>query len=572
MINIIDDHHYGAGCGPSSQKIDLFETNNEDAEDNAPFLTSSEVIGADLNGHCVKFPARQFRISNPTRKLCLSNTSFYRLLAQVENSKQGKQRRFNTTDLINDPLQNVIDPPPLPAVLWAEKYRPKKFTDLFGVNDEHVKVLQWINGWSRLVMGNKTSTAKRVKWNPERDNSTWHRSILMIHGPPGLGKTTLAHIAAHVGGFQSVEINASDERGGDVVIRKIQAAMESDSILAGKPNLLIIDEIDGAATGGGEKSLINLLVKLSRNSGDIGTSKNTMTKNGNEEAEEKKKKGAKTCVLNRPIICICNDLYVAVLRQLRKTAQIIALQRPNPTVLVKRLAEVALAEGLKVDRKFLFELAETLDCDVRACLNALQFISHSPGKYDAEILKKFNDTTANRSHMAIYESIFYQSNSRDNSSIMINQLEKAEDYDQLTAGVFELYLQSKFYDDMALSKVNCALEWLSFSELCTPIRSDGQLAAYHPYAMLKCHKLFASPVFNKDLKYPRHDYERYLQTRELEEILSSYQAALQASHKRPFVRSQLLLERLPCVLKLIDVTFRVVLDNIIIPPINPRNA
>ena len=32
--------------------------------------------------------------------------------------------------------------------------------------------------------------------------------ILLISGPPGLGKTTVAHIIAHVAGYHTVEVNA----------------------------------------------------------------------------------------------------------------------------------------------------------------------------------------------------------------------------------------------------------------------------------------------------------------------------------------------------------------------------
>lgn len=34
------------------------------------------------------------------------------------------------------------------------------------------------------------------------------RKILLVHGPPGLGKTTLAHVVAQTSGYSVVEINA----------------------------------------------------------------------------------------------------------------------------------------------------------------------------------------------------------------------------------------------------------------------------------------------------------------------------------------------------------------------------
>jgi chromosome transmission fidelity protein 18 len=84
-----------------------------------------------------------------------------------------------------------------------------------------------------------------------------------MSGPPGFGKTTLAHVIAKQAGYNIIEINASDDRTGEVVKSKIKSALEMQAIIRQrndkeknmtmiqKPNLLIIDEIDGASTSGG---------------------------------------------------------------------------------------------------------------------------------------------------------------------------------------------------------------------------------------------------------------------------------------------------------------------------------
>lgn len=98
----------------------------------------------------------------------------------------------------------------------------------------------------------------------------------MLSGPPGLGKTTLAHVIAKHAGYNVVEINArweiadndddqpkcflpavnsgatacydSDDRSADVFQKRIDTATQMKSVLGSneKPNCLIIDEIDGA--------------------------------------------------------------------------------------------------------------------------------------------------------------------------------------------------------------------------------------------------------------------------------------------------------------------------------------
>lgn len=95
--------------------------------------------------------------------------------------------------------------------------------------------------------------------------------MLLISGPPGLGKTTLAHIVAKQAGYNVFEINArymrspeeplcvgsyafpfSDARSGQIVDDRIRPALESGATVgSSKPTLLVVDEIDGA-TGGSD--------------------------------------------------------------------------------------------------------------------------------------------------------------------------------------------------------------------------------------------------------------------------------------------------------------------------------
>lgn len=59
-------------------------------------------------------------------------------------------------------------------------------------------------------------------------------------------------------------------------------------------------------------------------------------------AKSARRKRTNADILRRPIICICNDLYVPALRQLRQSAFLVAFHAASPIALSARLLEVAL--------------------------------------------------------------------------------------------------------------------------------------------------------------------------------------------------------------------------------------
>jgi len=98
------------------------------------------------------------------------------------------------------------------TLMWTEKYRAKRFKDLVGDERTHRSVLKWLKGWDSIVFPHRSRHKPKVRpadvLLPERP----HRKIMLLTGPPGLGKTTLAHVCARQAGYEVQEINASDER------------------------------------------------------------------------------------------------------------------------------------------------------------------------------------------------------------------------------------------------------------------------------------------------------------------------------------------------------------------------
>ncbi|CAG8548691.1 14459_t:CDS:10, partial [Dentiscutata erythropus] len=343
-----------------------------------------------------------------------------------------------------------------------------------------------------------------------------------------------------------------DDRTGQVIKNRIKDALETQSVFNKKPNLIIIDEIDGVSSSGDEnfvKLLLDLVDGEKQSSRDV----NQLMSKGAKTS--KKRKAVKRSLL-RPIICICNDQYTAALRPLKASAKIVNYKRMQSNRLAKRLKEICDREKLSADVSTLFVLAESAEGDIRNCLTTLQFIKQGSNIVTRELIlnASIGQKDTNKSLFTIWEEIFQVRSSKvrshdsvvardseNNANRYISRLESListnGEYERLMQGCFENYLKYNFHDQkFKLSQIN---EWINFYDQINHRTNSMQLfglSAYLPYPIINFHRFF-SGVSHPRIEYPRKDYECYIQQQANENKISSALNGMKAKYRLTLKRN-----------------------------------
>lgn len=182
----------------------------------------------------------------------------------------------NTSQPAAETAQPIIIDTPVQksdARLWVDKYRPKKYVDLLSDEATNRSLLYWLKMWDKVVFGKEFKSKENVNSSDVRSfnkktgrfetNGNWKlrkqrqtlninvdemgrpiQKVALLCGPPGLGKTTLAHTIAHHAGYQVREINASDDRSPDAFKLALENGTQMSSVLNSnkRPNCIILGD------------------------------------------------------------------------------------------------------------------------------------------------------------------------------------------------------------------------------------------------------------------------------------------------------------------------------------------
>ncbi|XP_029917755.1 chromosome transmission fidelity protein 18 homolog [Myripristis murdjan] len=488
--------------------------------------------------------------------------------------------------------------------LWVDRYSPQHYTELLSDDFTNRCLLKWLKLWDTVVFGRERKSrppqpdrqaANQNSSKPNQANQNANRfksksqlteelleaeldqykrpkfKVALLSGPPGLGKTTLAHVIAKHAGYNVVEINASDDRSAEVFQKRIDTATQMKSVLAAdqRPNCLIIDEIDGAPV-----AAINiLLATLNRKDGQGGEA-------GTEAMKKKKKKES---ILLRPIICICNDLYVPALRPLRQQAFLLAFPQTQPSRLAQRLAEISRRQGMKADTGTLMALCEKTDNDIRSCINTLQFL-HGRGQrqVDAKMVQSVSvgQKDQNKGLFHLWQEIFQLPRMKrkrvgegfeegagagggaQRFQNILHLASSSGDYEKVAQGLYDNFLSMRVRDPN-LHSVCEALDWLSFSDKLNQVMLHGQnfsLLRYSPFLSVTFHFLFAHTHVPR-INYPHSQHEASSRLHSSKNALSTMLADIPACVRSRLSELSLTVDILTLLLDIICPKLR---------PVNPQ--
>ncbi|MBI1973313.1 replication factor C large subunit [Candidatus Micrarchaeota archaeon] len=223
--------------------------------------------------------------------------------------------------------------------MWTMKHAPTRLADIIGHGDAVEKLRAWGESWER----------------GERP-----RPVLMA-GPAGVGKTSMARCLANDFGWECFELNASDTRDAATLDRTAGVAASAGSLF-GKRRMIVFDEVDGlfSQDRGGAASIVRVL-------------------------EEN------AC----PIVLTANDAWDKKLAGIRAACELVNVKRVHPMVCAKLLLKVVDKENVKADPAALLAIAKNAAGDVRCALNDLQLLAQGKQELSGELILSRRDREAN---------------------------------------------------------------------------------------------------------------------------------------------------------------------------------
>ena len=463
--------------------------------------------------------------------------------------------------------------------------------------------------------------------------------IILIGGQPGIGKTTLANIIAKQCGYEPIVVNASDERTTDKLILRIYNSTLIHNLTnlkkdqKRKPTLLILDEIDGISSNSKKpiKTIIDFIktghldkkileenkkeildgiknndkalglggkANFSRFNRNIKRNKNNFNNNkendlssdeddisNNDEDDDENTNNEKTYVkrrntnqgIQRPIICICNDLYAKQLSLLRKEALVYNLKKIDEKKLFDLLYSITKKENLPIDKTTIKNICELCNSDIRSCLLCLQFFSYhkknseliSEVIHDKEKLKYICNKDFNENLFNVWNKIFYRidNNSNYNEELSYKDIKNLYDscgeHKKIYEGLFNNYLKISTRERDTLEDIQKRSELTEIFSYEDTIQGrgfslmPGSVDNYINLSGAYINKYYYAKNFEKGLiEYTSLYFDYKSQLRNYNSIIENIQENIYEKKHILYKKDELVINILPYIYEMINPNFR----------------
>ena len=280
-----------------------------------------------------------------------SQFKFQPKASQKENTNHSMYKLVPETSLLEaKPTEGQMD-------LWVDKYKPVNCKTIIGQQGDRSnmkKLKTWLNSWNNNHLN--FNCKKSALWVVSKDNGAWAKCAL-LSGPPGVGKTTTAHLVCKELGYDVMEMNASSTRSKKMLSENVSDALNTNSVVfigMGNANnkvtskrVLLMEEVDGML-GNEDRGGMAELIRL------IKTSK-------------------------VPVVCVCNDRNHQKIRSLSNYCFDLRFGRPRVEQIKASMMSICFKEKIQIKPEALTELIIGCGQDMRQVLNHLSMVRASCG-------------------------------------------------------------------------------------------------------------------------------------------------------------------------------------------------
>ncbi|MFB5611568.1 MAG: AAA family ATPase [Nitrosopumilaceae archaeon] len=237
--------------------------------------------------------------------------------------------------------------------MWSEKHRPQSISDMIGNEEARAALVEWFAKWKKGT-----------------------KPILLV-GPPGIGKTTIANLAGKQFGYDMISLNASDVRSKSRISEVLNPVLGNISVL-GSP-MIFVDEVDGIhgrADFGGAEALIKILKEPTV-----------------------------------PIVLAANSDISTKMKSIKKATKTIYFRPLPPRLLRLHLGNILKKEGEKLSPGSLIKIIDESRGDIRSMINSAQALV---GGFNPQTEKSFETLDVESGVNA-----FFKANSLDEARSVI---------------------------------------------------------------------------------------------------------------------------------------------------------